>query len=425
MMMLRALRSGLWITLLTVACQADAADWPAFRGPHGDGTTEATNVPVKWSATENIRWKTKMPQPGNGSAIIVGSRVFVTSAEDPQGKERSLYAHDLKTGKELWKQTVKVDKVMPTHQTNPYAGTTPASNGKVVVVWHATGGLHCYDVDGKPLWKRDLGEFKHIWGYGSSPIIDGDRVILHSGPGQKIFLAAYDVKTGDTVWEQLEPVDGDGINTTDKRYFGSWATPIITTVDGRRQLILSMPKRLIAYDPADGKILWSSEGMGHKGGDLSYSSPLVARDLVFITAGFQGPAMSVRLGGTGDVTSTHRVWRKEKSPQSIGTGVVFDGYVFRPNAGPGTIQCIDPKTGDVRWENRGPGGDHWASMVLAGGLIYATAQSGTTVVLRPDTEKYDEVAQNKLGEHTNATPAVVDGAIVIRTFENLVCIEAK
>ncbi|HVJ69127.1 MAG TPA: PQQ-binding-like beta-propeller repeat protein, partial [Caulifigura sp.] len=297
--------------------------------------------------------------------------------------------------------------------------------GKIVVVWHATAGLHCYDIDGQPLWDRDFGEFKHIWGYGSSPIIDGDRVYLHSGPGTKIFLAALDAKTGKTIWEQPEPVDGDGSNTTDKRYFGSWATPVITTVNGEKQLLLSMPKRLNAYDPATGKLLWYSEGMGHKGGDLSYSSPIVVGDSVFITAGFAGPAMAVKLGGSGDVTSSHRLWRNEKNPQSIGTGVMVDGYIYRPNAGPGTIQCIDPKTGKVIWENRAAGGDHWASIVLAGGLAYATSQSGTTVVFKPSPEKYDEVARNALDEHTNATPAVVDGAIVIRTFENLVCIEAK
>ena len=409
--------------LLTTA--ARATDWPAFRGPHGDGTTEATRVPVKWSAKENIRWKVKLPQPGNGSAIVVGDRVFVTSAEDAQGKQRSTFAYDLKTGKEVWKQTAVIDRVMPTHQTNPYGGTTPASDGKIVVVWHATAGLHCYDVEGRPLWNRDFGEFKHIWGYGSSPIIDGDRVYLHSGPGTHIFLTALDKKTGKTIWEQPEPVDGDGSNTTDKRYFGSWATPVMTTVNGEKQLLLSMPKRLNAYDPASGKLLWYSEGMGHKGGDLSYSSPLVAGDSVFITAGFAGPAMAVKLGGSGDVTSTHRLWRNEKNPQSIGTGVVVDGFIYRPNAGPGTIQCIDPKTGKVVWENRAAGGDHWASIVLAGGFAYATAQSGTTVVFKPSPEKYDEVARNELDEHTNATPAVVDGAIVIRTFENLVCVEAK
>ncbi|HVJ84345.1 MAG TPA: PQQ-binding-like beta-propeller repeat protein [Caulifigura sp.] len=423
--MSRALRSGICCLATLLAANVQAADWPAFRGPHGDGTTEATSVPVKWSATDSIRWKVKLPQPGNGSAIVVGPRVFVTSAEDSEGKQRSLYAFDLQTGKQLWKETVTIDRVMPTHKTNPYAGSTPASDGNVVVVWHATGGLHCYDVEGRPLWHREFGEFKHIWGYGSSPIIEGDRVFLHTGPGQKVFLVALDLKTGDTLWQQEEPVDGDGSNTTDKRYFGSWATPVMTTVNGQRQLILSMPKRLNAYDPATGQLLWSSEGMGHKGGDLSYSSPIVVGELVFITAGFGGPAMGVKLGGTGDVTASHRLWRNEKNPQSIGTGVVVDGYVYRPNAGPGTIQCIDPTSGRVLWENRAGGGDHWASIVLAGGLAYATNQNGTTVVFRPSPEKYDEVAQNKLDEHTNATPAIVDGAVVIRTFENLVCIQSE
>jgi outer membrane protein assembly factor BamB len=407
--------SGLSTSLL-------AADWPAFRGPNGDGTTDASNVPQQWSTSENIRWKVKLPQPGNGSPIVVGDRIFVTSAEDAEGKQRSLYAFDLAKGIQLWKRTVEIDRVLPTHKTNPYGGSTPASNGKVVVVWHASAGLHCYDMAGQPLWQRDLGEFVHIWGYGSSPIIDGQKVILHSGPGSRIFLAAFDLKTGKTLWEQPEPVDGDGSETRDKRYFGSWATPVITTVNGQRQLLLSMPTRLNAYDPETGKLLWYSHGMGHKGGDLSYSSPLVVGDAVFITAGFSGPAFAVKLGGSGDVTSSHRLWRNEKNPQSIGTGVVVDGFVYRPNAGPGTIQCIDPKTGDVKWENRAAGDNYWASMVFAGGLIYATAQNGTTVAFRPSPEKYDEVSRSALGEHTNATPAFVDGTVVIRTFENLVCI---
>jgi len=423
--MSHARNSGLWIALAMLASQAQATDWPAFRGPDGNGVTAASNVPLKWSTTENIRWKAKLPQPGNGSAIVVGQRVFVTSAEDPEGKHRSLYAFDLASGKELWKRTAVVDRVLPTHKTNPYAGTTPASDGKVVVVWHATGGLHCYDLEGKPLWQRDFGEFKHIWGYGSSPVIEDGRVFLHSGPGAKIFLTALDLATGNTIWEQPEEVDGDGSNTSDKRYFGSWATPVMTTVNGQRQLLLSMPKRLNAYDPATGQVLWYSEGMGHKGGALSYSSPIVAGDAVFITAGFGGPAMAVKFGGTGDVTSSHRLWHSQKNPQSIGTGVYVDGFIYRPNAGPGTIQCIEPQTGKVVWENRAAGDNQWASIVLAGGLAYATSQKGTTVVFKPSPEKYDEVARNELNEHTNATPAVVDGAIVIRTFDNLVCIEAK
>ncbi len=262
-----------WGTMLLLnlfMAPAVAADWPAFRGPHFDGTTEATNVPVKWSASENVRWKVKLPQPGNGGAIVVGGRVYVTSAEDAEGRQRSLYAFQLADGRQLWKQTVAFDRKMPTHQTNPYGGTTPASDGKVVVVWHASAGLHCYDVDGKPLWNRDFGEFRHIWGYGTSPVIDDGRVYLHSGPGKRVFLAALDLKTG-----RLVGAGGaggwDGSETADKRYFGSWATPVIATVQGQKLLFLSMPKRLNAYDRPRGRLCGRAEGWHTRG--VTYRIP--------------------------------------------------------------------------------------------------------------------------------------------------------
>jgi outer membrane protein assembly factor BamB len=397
-------------------------DWPAFRGPKNDGVADASNVPAKWSAEENIRWKVKLPRPGNGSAIIIGKQVIVTTAEDAEGHERSLVSYDRGDGHELWKQTVTIDKTLPTHETNPYAGSTPASDGRVIVVWHATAGLHCYDMAGKPLWHRDLGEFRHIWGYGSSPIIHEGRVILQSGPGTKVFLAAFNIASGDTIWEKSEPVEGDGSYTPDRRYTGSWSTPVPAVVDGKSQLIVAMPTRIVGYEPASGELIWWCEGLRHGGGDLAYSSPIVTKDTVFMTGGFSGPAMGIKLGGVGDVTATHQLWRKEKSPQSIGTGVVVGDYVYRPNAGPGTIQCIDPKTGNEQWQHRGSGGSHWASIVLVNDLAYATDQEGTTVVFRPTPEKYDEVAQNSLHEHTNATPAVADGCLVFRTFENLICV---
>lgn len=407
-----------WVLIGTT--QVQAADWPAFRGPHGDGTTEAKNVPVTWSATEHVAWKTPLPHAGNGSAIVVGDRVFVTTAEDADGKQRSLIALNFADGKPLWKQTVTVDQKLPTHGTNPYAGSTPVSDGKHVVVWHATGGLHCYTVEGEPVWNRDFGEFRHIWGYGTSPVIHHGRVILHSGPGTKVFINALKMENGETIWQHDEPVDGDGSNTADKRYFGSWATPVIATVDGREQMFVAFPTRLAAMDPESGKLLWWSEGLRHGGGDLAYSSPLVTPFAIYLTAGFSGPAIAVKLGGEGNVTETHRLYRLEKQPQSIGTGVVVDGVVYRPNAGPGTIDCIDPLTGKTLWRDRAAGGTHWASMVLAEGRIYATDQSGTTVVIQPNKEKYEELSRNSLGEPTNATPAVVDGSLVFRTSKHVI-----
>lgn len=418
--MLRSWSLVYGVLFITSLCPA--GDWPAFRGPRGDGTTDAKNVPVTWSATEHVKWKTPLPQAANGSPIVVGERVFVTTAEDAEGKQRSLLALSLAEGQELWKQTVEVNQKLPTHGTNPYAGTTPVSDGKHVIVWHATGGLHCYTVAGEPVWQRDFGEFRHIWGYGTSPVIHKGRVILHSGPGVKVFVAALKLENGDTVWQHDEPVEGDGSNTPDKRYFGSWATPVIATVDGQEQIFVALPTRLVAMDPETGKLLWWSEGLRHGGGDLAYSSPVVTPFAVFLTGGYGGPALSVKLGGEGNVTETHRLFRLEKQPQSIGTGVVVGGVVYRPNAGPGTIDCIDPLTGKVVWRDRASGNNHWASMVLAEGRIYATDQSGTTVVFKPNKEKYEELATNSLGEPTNATPAVVDRMLIFRTNKHVVCI---
>jgi len=405
----------------SLSVSAHAADWPAFRGPGGDGTSPAHGVPLNWSDTDNIRWKVPLPRPGNGSPILVGDRVFVTSAEDDAGRERSLFCYRLLDGMLEWKRTVHVDKEMPTHKTNLYCGTTPAANAQVVVVWHATGGLHAYDHAGTPLWSRDLGEFRHIWGYGTSPVLDGERVILHSGPGAKVFVAAFNLKTGETIWETPEPVEGDGSNTPDRRYFGSWATPLVASVEGTKQIIVAMPTRVCGYNPADGRLLWWCAGLSHGGGDLAYSSPLLVGKTCVMTGGFNGPAIGFPLGGTGDLTSS-RLWRTEKSPQSIGSGIVVGAHVIRPNAGPGTLECLDPQTGKVLWSARGPGGNMWASIVTADGKAYATSQNGTTAIFRLSAEGYEELARNRLDDSTNATPAVADGTLVFRMEHALICV---
>ncbi len=149
---------------------AHAADWPAFRGPHGDGITEETGFPLEWSTEKNVRWKLKLPNRGNESPIVSNGRVFVTSATE-KGTERRLHCVDRKTGDLLWTKTVSVEGDEPTHQTNPFGAATPAATGERVVVWHGSAGLYCYDFDGKQLWKRDLGKFGHVWGWW---IVAGD-----------------------------------------------------------------------------------------------------------------------------------------------------------------------------------------------------------------------------------------------------------
>lgn len=412
-----------WLGLL-VGCallnDVHAADWPAFRGPRGQGVAGDAQAPTVWSADTGVVWKAPLPRPGNGSPIVVGDRLLVTSAEDAAGTRRSLHAFDAHTGRPLWSRTESIDRTMPTHETNPYCGTTPAADGSRVVVWHATAGLCCYDLrSGEPLWKRDLGEFRHMWGYGTSPILHGGRVILHTGPGTNTFLAAFDLASGDTVWETVEPQDGGPERNAAGAYMGSWSTPVVASVGGRDQIIVMMPTRVIGYDPDTGRIIWTCGGLRHDRGDLAYSSPVVTDDICFVTGGFNGAAFACRLGGTGDVTESHRLWRKEKQPQSIGSGIAVDGLVYRPNAGPSTIECVDPRTGDVLWSERSPAGNHWGSIVRVGDLLYATGQDAATVVFRPNPRKLDVVSINRLAGSTNATPAFAHGRIYLRTNDAL------
>ena len=408
------------LSLLTLCGPANAADWGAFRGPKGNGIAEGEGYPTTWGPEENIKWKVKLPAPANSSPIVAAGKVFVTCAAD-EGKKRSLYCFDRKDGSQLWVQTVELDRVMPTHVTNPYCSSTPASNGECVVVWHATAGLHCYDMAGKQLWSRDLGEFKHYYGYGSSPIIYQDRVILNCGPGKRVFVTALELATGKTLWETDEPQKGDGETREGGGDMGSWSTPAVAQVDSKDQIVCAMPTRVNGYDLQTGELLWWCKGLSGPNNDVVNSSPMIADGFCIVASGFRGPSIGFVMGGKGDITGSNRRWITEKrNPESVGTGILLGKHFYKPNAKPGTIECLSAETGESAWKARAR--DHWASIVLAGGNLYATTQKGVTTVFKPNPDKYEEVASNDLDEDTNSTPAFSDGQIFLRTFEHLYCI---
>jgi hypothetical protein len=187
----------------------NAEVWPSFRGVSGDGHSDARNVPLTWGADTNIKWRAELPESGDSSPVISGDRVFITCAQE-RGQKRSLYCFSRTNGRELWQQTVTYDDVAPTHKTNPYCASTPLTVGKRIIVWHGSAGLFCYDHDGQELWSRDLGEFRHMWGYGASPIFHKDRIILNCGPGKRTFLTAVDLASGTTLWQTDEPTRDGG-----------------------------------------------------------------------------------------------------------------------------------------------------------------------------------------------------------------------
>ncbi len=406
-------------TLLILSSTVHAENWPGWRGPRGDGTSAETNLPTEWSTSKNVRWKLKLPSPGNSSPVVWGDRIFLSQSIDKDGKERALLCIDRKNGNILWQKAVPFTEKEPTHATNPYCAATPVTDGERVIVSHGSAGLHCYDFNGNKLWQRDLGLFIHIWGTAASPILYGDLVILNCGPGERTSLRAFDKKTGTDVWEV--PVKGGKSGQTQADWIGSWSTPRIITVDGKDQMLMSWPNELTAHNPKTGTTIWTCQGLTK----LVYTSPVTDGQYVVAMSGYSGAALGMKLGGTGDITSTNRLWHHPKgNPQRIGSGIIVGEHIYMANAGANTIQCIEVKTGKDLWEKQTLGGPCWGSLVLADGKLYTTDQSGDTFVIKA-APKFELIARNKLGERCNATPAISNGELFIRTYQHLWCIGAE
>jgi outer membrane protein assembly factor BamB len=396
-----------------------ADNWPAWRGSEGTGRCAERDLPVKWSADENVRWKVKLPGPGNSTPVIWGERVFLTQATDG-GRKRGLLCLSRKDGKALWHKVVEYGGAEPTHDTNPFCSASPATDGERVVVSHGSAGLYCYDFQGRELWHRDLGQCEHVWGNAASPVLHGDLVILNFGPGERTFLTALDRKSGRDVWKVEEPGGKRG-DKGQAEWVGSWSTPVLLRLKERDELIMSWPGAVKAYAPKTGELLWTCAGLGKdEGADrLVYTSPLVSAEAVVAMAGYGGPALAVRPGGRGDVTGTHRLWRQARASQRIGSGVIVGDHVYVVNE-PGTAECIELKTGRAVWKER-VGAGAWGSLVHAGDRLYVTDLEGETLVLAAGP-KFQVVSRNPLKERTRASVAVSDGNIFVRTYEHLWCV---
>jgi outer membrane protein assembly factor BamB len=322
-------------------------------------------------------------------------------------------------GKLLWESKVTYKDKESTHPTNPFCSASPATDGERVYVSHGSAGLYCYDCHGKQVWHRDTGKQEHIWGNASSPILYGDLCILWVGPGENQVLLAVNKKTGQEVWRHVE-LGGKSGSGSAREWRGSWSTPIVARVNGRDELILSVPEKVLAFDPQTGKELWSCAGLG----PLVYSSPVVSHDgIVVAMSGFHNAALAVRAGGEGDVTQK-RLWlHKPQNPQRIGSGVVVGEHLYLLNE-PGTASCLDLKTGEDRWNRERVSSSSWSSMVAAGDRLYITNQSGETIVLKTGAKPV-VLARNKLGEPVRASIAVSDGDVFVRTHKALWCISEK
>ena len=423
---MRSVRLAYLLSLLLVGCTSSpsltAEDWASWRGPRGNGLAPS-EAPLTWGRDENVKWRVPLGLPANGSPIVVGDRIFLTTPEDAEGKQRSLYCYAREDGRELWSRTVDFGRVTPTHPTNPYCATTPASDGEVVVVWHASAGLHAYDMDGTELWSHQLGEFTHDFGYGTSPIVHRGKVYLNTGPGTPPFVACFDLRSGEMLWTQEEADVRTAEEIEQKRLSGSWCTPTVIEDGGRELLLCGQPTRVCAYDLDDGTLVWSCEGVAGKRGNLTYSTPAVGEDMCVVVGGWEGPTVGVAFGGEGDVTATHQLWRHAGQMSNCASGIFYEGSFLIPTMN-GMLHNIDPATGEATWRKRIARGNTWGSIVQVGDRLYLMNQDGNTVVFRPDDEGIDVLAENALDEPTNATLAIAGGEIYLRTHEHLYCIAA-
>jgi outer membrane protein assembly factor BamB len=396
-----------------------AADWPMWRGPLGDGTTSESKLPTQWSSTENVTWKTPLPGPGNSTPIVWQDRVFITQAIEAQS-QRLLQCYDRSSGKLLWEQGVKNAVNELTHKTNPPCAGSPATDGENILVWFGSSGLHCYDFNGTKRWSLDLGEQRHIWGYGASPVIHGDHCYLNFGPGERQFLVCVNKHTGQILWQHDEPGGHSGEGAA-KKWLGSWSDPILRTVDGREELLMSFSNRICAFDPVTGAEHWTCQGLNA----LVYTSPLFSEGIVVGMGGYNGMAAAVKAGGHGDVTQSHRLWQATKTRQRIGSGVIHQGHLYILTD-PGIAECRSLETGALVWEERlagpGPTGQNWSSLVLtADALCYAVNQGGDAFVFHANPQ-FQLVATNPMGEKVIGSIAVADGQLFIRSYQHLWCI---
>lgn len=405
----RAAVVGLVMIAWWAAGRGMADDWPRWRGPYGNGVSAETGLPVRWSATENVRWRAELPGEGSSSPIVWGDRVFITAALDRGGKRLTLCL-DRATGRERWRREITDENPEISSALTGHAAATPATDGTHVVAVFGNAGVVCYDFDGRQLWHRRLGEFESELGLASSPILyDGTVILVCDHDGDRFrsfdsFLTALDVTTGATRWKTDRP----GL-------FRSWSTPILVPTESGKELIVNAQDELRGYDPDDGRLLWQVTGMT----GWVTPSPVFGHGLIFATSGKDGPTLAVRPGGRGDVTDTHVVWRHHRGAPYVCSPLLAGDDLYVHNE-QGILTCYDARTGKQHYRQR-LDGKFLASGVAGDGRLYLTSDAGETFVIQLGPE-FQRLARNPLDDEVAASPALADGTILLRTRHHLYCI---
>jgi outer membrane protein assembly factor BamB len=405
----------LLLAALTPAGGDAAQNWPQFRGPHGDGKSDATGLPLTWSEKKNVVWKTAIHDKGWSSPVVWGDQVWLTTARE-DGTRLFAVCVDRNSGKVVHDVVVfAVEKPAFCHPTNSYASPTPAIEEGRVYVHFGTYGTACLDTKtGKTLWERRDLHCDHFRGPASSPILYAGLLFVHFDGIDVQYLVALDKTTGKTVWRKDRGIDYKTTNPDLKKAYG---TPAVITVEGKPQLISPAAAATTAYNPQTGQELWRV----YHGGMNVAAPPLSGLGKVFLCTGDGGlKLLAVRPTGHGDVTATHIDWKHGQGVPSRSSPLLVGDLLFMVNEG-GFASCVEAKTGREVWRER-LGGQYWASPLYADGRLYFFSEGGVTHVGEAG-RSWKKLAANKLDVGCMASPAVAGKALFIRTKTHLYRIE--
>jgi outer membrane protein assembly factor BamB len=382
-----------------------AEDWPAWRGPRGDGVSSESSPPVHWSATEKVVWKTPVPGFGRSSPIVQGERVFVTTG-DAADDSRRVLCFDRDSGRVLWNVAVHHGAGGRMHRLNTTASSTPAADSQCVyAVFIDDRALRVFALDhaGGLAWSASPGSFDSQHGFAASPVLYGEGVIVNGHQDGEAFVVLLRRDDGAEIWRYRPKIN-----------LRSFSTPVLIEHEGREQLILAGASQTVALDPRTGEMIWFAEGPSEK----FVSTPAVGHGLVFSFGGSPSKrAMAVRLGGSGDVLATHVVWRNERSMPYVPSPVLA-GDFLHVISDDGVYTCLDPTTGAVQYNGRKLGPVS-SSPVVAAGRVYFFEDSGRCTVVE-NGAAFEVVAMNEIGEAVYTTPAFAAGSLFVRTESNLV-----
>lgn len=408
-----------------------AGDWPNWRGPTLDGASAETALPDRLDASTQA-WATALPGPSAGTPVVMGPNIFL-SAIDSATQNLTAVCVERATGKVRW--TREVAPSLTSNKRNDLAAPSPATDGKTVVFLYGSGDLAAFDVDGKPLWARnlqkDFGKFHIMWLYGSSPLFHGGRVYVQvlQNEGKKpadaesaSFLLAVDPATGKDLWVHRRPTPARDESAE------SYGTPILYAIDGREELALFGADLVTAHDPATGKELWRCDGFNERkaGNWRSIPSAVLIDGKVVSTTARGGRLFAVKPGGSGDVTGSHVVWNTTEITTDVCNPLWYRGKMYVLDGDKKTFACVDAASGKPLWKGEIPAKGVLRSSPTGGdGKIYAMDETGTVFVLSADEFKILSSAELGAGGTARASITLAHGLVLVRTAEKLFAFAKK